>query len=243
MARRIAAVALLALGIAACSSAAPSAEPSRRLTSVAFVGDSLGEQTAPYLQPLVAPLAFTAYVYGGTAPCDWLRKDIALAKESVLVLQFTGNSLTPCIEDGGGAHLSGQALVDRYRADITTLTVHARDVGAAVLLVGQPVRAPGVPGNDEVDGLNTMYAALADDLGFHFVDAGAAIEHADGSYAATLPCLPGEQACDPSGSNVVRNDDGLHLCPGPPDPVPCAVYSSGAFRFASAIAGAIDDLR
>jgi len=73
-----------------------------------------------------------------------------------------------------------------------------------------------------------------------FVDAGAAVETPDGSFAATLPCLPGEAECGPDGTNPVRNDDGVHLCPGASGP--CPVYSSGAFRFASAIAAAIQEV-
>ena len=110
---------------------------------------------------------------------------------------------------------------------------------ARVLLVGQPVRADTAPGNDVVAGLNTLYADLAAQLGVGFVDAGAALENPDGTFATSLPCVPDEAQCDPSGSNVVRNDDGLHFCPGPPTAAPCDTYSSGAFRFASAIAEAI----
>ncbi len=211
----------------------------REVSSVVLVGDSLGEQISPYLQPLVAPRSFGPNVYGGTAPCDWLQKDLPITDETVVVFSFIGNSLTPCMEDGAGGHLVGQALVDKYQADITALTTEARDAGARVLLVGQPARGDSASGNDLVDGLNEMYAALANEPDVSFVDAGASIENPDGSFAQSLPCWT-EESCGPDGSNVVRNDDGLHLCPGPPEPVPCAVYASGAHRFAQAIADAIN---
>ncbi len=215
--------------------------PLRQVADVVLVGDSIGEQIAPYLQPLVAPRSFAPSVYGGTAPCDWLQKELPLTDETVVVFSFIGNSLTPCMDDGAGGHLTGRAVVDRYRADITTLATEVRDAGARVLLVGQPARGDSEAGNDLVDGLNEMYAALATELDVGFVDAGASIEHPDGSFAESLPCETGE-SCGPAGTNVVRNDDGLHLCPGPPDPVPCAVYSSGAHRFATAIADAINTM-
>lgn len=63
----------------------------------------------------------------------------------------------------------------------------------------------------------------------------ATVENADGSPAQSLPCVPGEVECESSGWNVVRNDDGVHLCPGL-NVNPCPVYSSGAWRFANAIA-------
>ena len=71
------------------------------------------------------------------------------------------------------------------------------------------------------------------------VDETLAKQRDDGGFAMSLPCLPGEAECDPSGSNVIRNDDGLHFCPGSPPPGPCTVYASGAFRFANAIAQTI----
>ena len=150
-----------------------------------------------------------------------------------------GNSITPCMSDGGGGFLQGQAVVDKYRSDVAALIAEARGVGAQVVLVGQPVRADKVGGNDIVAGLNAVYVEFAKQDGVSFADAGAAVENVDGTFAVALPCLPGEQECGPYGNNVVRSDDGLHFCPGSAPPGPCAVYSSGAFRFAQVIADAI----
>ena len=44
--------------------------------------------------------------------------------------------------------------------------------------------------------------------------------------------------CGADGSNIVRNDDGVHMCPGTAA-LPCPVYSSGAYRFATAIVNAV----
>ncbi|MEQ1786121.1 MAG: hypothetical protein ABL966_03640, partial [Acidimicrobiales bacterium] len=60
-------------------------------------------------------------------------------------------------------------------------------------------------------------------------------------FALALPCLPGEVECGTTGRNAVRSDDGVHLCPGTA-PTPCPVYSSGAYRFAEAIAAALRHL-
>ena len=115
----------------------------------------------------------------------------------------------------------------------------AREAGARALLVGQPVHEDAAS-TEIVDGLNDIYTALSESTkNVRFVDAGAAVENPDGTFAHSLPCLPGEAACDPSGNNIVRSDDGLHFCPGSPPAGPCPEYSSGAFRFASAIAAAV----
>lgn len=146
------------------------------------------------------------------------------------------------MSDNAGGHLSGAAVVDKYRTDVTTLVNAAVSVHARVLLVGQPVHADPTPGNDIVAGLNTVYSGLDQGTNVKFVNAGAAVEDPDGSFATFLPCLPGETECGPFGSNIVRNDDGLHFCPGSPPPGPCPVYSSGAFRFANAIATAVSNM-
>lgn len=223
-------------GLTGCGS---TAKPQPATTGIVIVGDSLMVQAVPYLQPLIGQNPFVADVFGGTAPCDWLTKDLQITSGSMVVISFDGNSSSPCMSDGSGGYLTGQSIVDKYRTDISSLIALVRAASAAVLVVGQPMHADSVPGNDIVVGLNSLYAELVDKPDVAFVDAGAAVENADGSFANALPCLAGEAQCDPSGFNVIRNDDGLHFCPGPPTPGPCTIYSSGAFRFAHAIAEAI----
>jgi hypothetical protein len=141
--------------------------------------------------------------------------------------------------DGAGGHLAGEAVVNRYRADVGELVSQALAAHAHVLLVGQPVHIDLAGGNDVVQALDVMYTEMAARPGVGYVDAGAAVENADGSFAHALPCLAGEPSCGPAGSNVVRNDDGVHFCPGASVPGTCTEYSSGAFRFADAMATAI----
>lgn len=224
-----------------CSSTPPISRAA--VTTVVLVGDSLAVEAASYLPPLLGGKSFIPESFAGTAPCDWTGKDLRITNATVVVISFTGNSSTPCMSDGAGGYLSGQAVVDKYRADVTVLVAAARDAGANVIVVGQPIRAGVVPGNDVVVGVNRVYTDLTASMGgVMFLDAGAEVENADGSYAESLPCLPGEAACDPSGSNAIRSNDGLHFCPGPPPTGPCPVYSSGAFRYANAIATRVNTL-
>lgn len=211
-------------------------------TNVILVGDSLAEQAAPYLQPFFGPKILARRVFGGTAPCDWLGKDLEIGATSVVVISFSGNSLTSCMTDGAGAQLHGQDVVAKYRLDMTALIAEALYVGANVLLVGQPVHAGSLASNDVVTGINAMYRDLAAARDVSFVDAGAAVENPDGSFASTLPCLASEPRCVLSGRNVVRSDDGVHFCPGSGPAGLCPGYASGAFRFAKAIEQAARDL-
>ena len=211
-------------------------------SNVILVGDSLVEQAAPYLQPFFGPKILVRRVFGGTAPCDWLGKDLEIRATSVVVISFSGNSLTSCMTDGAGAQLRGQAVVAEYRLDVTALIAEALYVGAHVLLVGQPVHAGSLASNNVVTGINAMYRDLASARDVSFVDAGAAVENPDGSFASTLPCLASEPRCVLSGRNVVRSDDGVHFCPGSGPVGLCPGYASGAFRFAKAIEQAARDL-
>jgi hypothetical protein len=215
--------------------------------SVVLLGDSLAQEAAPYLEDQLGAGSVVERVFGGTAPCDWLGRDLQATTGRIVVVSFTGNSLTPCMADAHGGHLRAQALVDRYRRDLGTLVGRIRDTGARVLLVQQPERGPdrtagGSADPDaevEIAGINAVYADLASAPGVSLVDAGAAVEDPDGAFAASLPCLPQERSCGPDGRNAVRSDDGVHLCAGKAA-VPCPTYSSGAFRFARAIAKALD---
>ena len=230
--------AVLPIFCAGCSlsSSGSSTSNSTAHTAVVLVGDSLAEQAAQFLPGMLGTMAFTPQFFGGSAPCDWLGKDLGITPTSVVVISFTGNALSPCMADGAGGELQGQAVVDKYRTDVAALIDQARAAQADVVLVGQPVHGEPASGNDVVDGLNTAYHSFAEQSHVSFVDAGAAVENPDGSFAMSLACLPDESQCDASGNNVVRNDDGLHFCPGAPPPGPCTVYSSGAYRFAQAIA-------
>jgi hypothetical protein len=227
---------VLLVAVVGCSREDPTLS---KATSVVFVGDSLAVETAPFLAPLLEGRTMVPMVKGGSAPCDWLGVDLQISTESVVVVSFIGNSLTPCMQDGAGANLGGQAFFDKYRADTVALIKQVRSAGAeAVVLVGEPIESDAWPA-EIVARLNAMYADLASDAGVVFVDAGAAVENTDGTFATELPCLTNEVECGASGTNVVRTNDGVHLCPGELSLEQCPGYASGAFRFAKAIADAI----
>ncbi len=206
---------------------------------VVFIGDSLGEQVSPYLQPLVGDRTFVPHVYGGTAPCDWLGKDLSVTPTSVAVITFIGNSSSACMADGTGGFLHGQALVDKYRSDIVGLVAQVRSSGAQVLLVGQPQRLGDATIETEIVGLNALYTGMVEPGAVSFVDAGAAVEDANGAFVLRLPCIPGETQCEADGSIAVRSEDGVHFCSDAPA-TGCSEYSSGAFRFAATIATALN---
>ncbi len=104
--------------------------PDTNTSTIVLVGDSLAEATSGVIAMLTAPKAFVPRYWGGTAPCDWLDDDLLADRSSVVVITFTGNSLTTCMSDGAGGHLEHEAFAARYRADLTELVDHARSTGA-----------------------------------------------------------------------------------------------------------------
>lgn len=218
---------------------APTTQPEPSKDRIVLVGDSLAQEAAPYIEHLTPTMTVVPRYWGGTAPCDWLDDDLWADASSVVVLSFTGNSLTSCMTDDAGRFLADDALVARYRADLDVLVGRVRAAGARVVLVGQPFRAPSFDAEVEVAGINRVLRDLAAaDAGVVYVDAGAAVETVEGRYTERLPCGPFDPVCDLDGMTVVRGD-GVHFCPEA-GMNPCPVWSSGAFRFASAIVGAIE---
>lgn len=239
---RLAVVTIVTLVVSGgCSSAdeavlpVPDTPPQR----VVLVGDSLAQEAAPYLKEAIAPMTISAHYFAGTAPCDWTGEDLELDGAVAAVVSFSGNALTACMTDEAGQPLQGDALVERYRADVASLVGRSLEAGATVVIVGQPANGVSDDANRTVDELNTVYNELAVELGAGFVDAGAAVEALDGSFVRELPCRSVDPECPASGVIVVRSDDGGHFCPGAAAPGSCPVHSSGASRFADAIAVAL----
>ncbi len=216
-------------------------QPSPVIDHLVLVGDSLAQETAAMVAMLTPPLTSVRSYFGGTAPCDWLDDDMPANTTSVVVITFSGNSLTPCMSDGQGGFLSHQPLIDRYRADVATLIDMARQKGARVVLVGQPRRAPTTGQDDRADGINAAFEDFAATWNFvTYVDAGASVETPDGQYTDYLPCTSFDQNCQPDGQIKVRGD-GVHFCPIVGEN-PCSIYSSGGLRFSLAIAGEVNSL-
>lgn len=195
----------------------PTAPPPRQ-GPVLMYGDSLLESASPYVRSTDQVRAL-----GGTALCDWvdnIAKASAVEQPSVLVIEFVGNNLTPCMD----GYKTPDQVRTKYEADAAKLK---QQVDAPIVWVGPPRFRSGRP---PTSGLF--------DTEPRFVDAGAAVL-ADGKYTEALPCLPDErrsQGCV-NGRIPVRAPDGAHFAASAPN------YSSGGRRFADAIDEAVRDQR
>jgi hypothetical protein len=191
--------------------------PSTSRGPVLVYGDSLIEQASPYLRTTDQVRAF-----GGTALCDWVDKMARAAnaeQPSVMVVEFVGNDLTPCMQN----YQTPDEVRAKYETDMARLK---RRVDAPILWVGAPAFRDSAPAT------LGLYSSEP-----KFVDAGEAVL-ADGAYTDTLPCLADEgaiQGCV-NGRIRVRASDGKHFATSG------SGYSAGGRRFADAIDNAIRKL-
>jgi hypothetical protein len=219
--------------------------PAPARETIDFFGDSLGYQAEPYLDMFFAEAGnytVSNNTFGGTATCDWLTKMAAAAAEhpQAVVLVFSGNAFTPCMDHVAPGSSEYYDLYTSYTEQAIGLFAA---VGAHVFLVGTPIDLSSGTGWDRLDHIYRQLAQ-ANPLAVTYVDAGAAVESPSGGFTWQLPCLSIEPSCGPNGTNVVRAPDGAHFCPdGTPATAgvtgPCDEYSSGAFRFAHAIVSAV----
>ena len=192
----------------------PSSTGSRADGPVLMYGDSLLVQASPYLRSTDEVRA-----YGGTALCDWVDK-IAQASSveqpSMLVVEFVGNDLTPCMQ----GYTTPDQVRAKYEADMARLK---RRVEAPILWVGPPAFRDSPPA------ALGLYSTEP-----RFVDAGQAVL-ANGVYSDTLPCLPDEGSVHGciNGRIRVRAFDGAHFAKSG------SGYSAGGRRFADAIDEAV----
>lgn len=244
-------VVLLCAGCGVSTGTSPrgSQEPAR----VVLFGDSLAFQAAPYFDWLVqasGEAQVTNDVYSGTAACDWLpdMRRVAQSHPRAVVMEFAGNTFTKCMS---GCSPESKSAVTRYCNDMTTAIHLFMDVGASIFLEGTPITHAQWETHDRHwNDLNRAFAALANKYRGQviYVDAGKAVEGNGGSFTWTLPCLYFEPCDGPTidgvHNDVVRSPDGVHFCPANPKNelglvTPCPVYSSGAYRFASAMAAPV----
>jgi hypothetical protein len=204
-------------------------------------GDSLAVQAQTYFDfsVLTAGAAVKNVTFGGTAICDALpvmATDAQTFRPDAAVIEYSGNTLTPCMVGIQGA---SQAWLDKYRQDATVAIGIFQAVGTHVYLIAAPMTESQV-GNPDWHALNDVYQSLAQsNPDVTFVDAGESVME-NGTFTFALPCLSFEPCLGPDNTNVVRGPDGTHFCATPASaPGPCPGYSSGAFRFALAMAGAV----
>ena len=222
---------------------------------IVLYGDSLSSESQGYFAEYLIRNGVTnvqTRTFGGTALCDYLdamRQDAAALDPTAVVIEFSGNAFTPCMQNADGTPPTPDQYFDRYRDAATEALRIFAPSGTHVYFVGTPINRHAAETHDPNAGLlNHLYASLST-LGLStYVDAGAAVlDH--GHWTQTLPCLsdePCEGPTDTNGTptNVVRAPDGGHFCPGAPDAVRgvtngCPVWSSGAFRFGNAMAAPV----
>src|SRR5262245_11833395 len=227
----------------------------RSLGPVILYGDSLADESQTSFTNALAEVGIDdvhVRTFGGTALCDWfadMRLDAEVVQPSAVVVEFSGNAFTTCMHDASGASLTGDDYYGKYMADaIETLRIFA-PAHTRIYFVGTPLSRHAAETHDPDAGrLNAQYAAVSS-LGLsEYVDAGAAILDR-GNWTETLPCRvdePCSGVIDATGmpANIVRAPDGMHFCPTAPQAIrgvtlSCPVWSSGAFRFGTAMATAV----
>jgi hypothetical protein len=243
------------LGAAYRSAGAVTAPPSRTVATqsvaavnvrhlgrpvrVLLVGDSLAWESANAFRFALGPNAqLDTMVFPMTAICDWLPglpKEVETFRPDAVVAEFSGNSFTPCMDDGFGGRLTGVAKVDKYRRDSATAMTMLTKYGATVYWAGAPVFRNHPSGND---GILALYRSMPQRHRLaRFIDSGSAITPG-GKYTDQLPCSSLDHCAPGQKTVVVRSPDGTHFCPTGMDNR-CPVWASGAVRFGFAMAAPV----
>jgi hypothetical protein len=181
-------------------------------------GDSLSEQSAPYL---AQHGTVGRDYFGGSAPCNWVSslggsRDFTRVAPSVVLLQFIGN-LPAC--------MTGRDPTLGYEQDLTAIAQFWRTRGVPVVMVISPLTQAG-----NLVWAQTAERSIASNLGLPVRDAGQSVL-AGGAFTFFLPCLsPTEPACgaEQPGQVRVRAPDGVHF-----DNLGGG-YSAGGHRFGDA---------
>ena len=212
-------------------------------------GDSLVEESAGYARDLLANVAHIGGVVVGApggATCDLLprmRADAARYRPTAVVIAFSGNALTPCMQDERGQPLRGQAWLDRYRQHTVEAIIAFRAGSPKIWLGTTPIAMlPEKKGDPDTKMMNGMFRELAAQNPRVRVAESANAVLDNGYWARTLPCLrhePCQGGVDARGRlvNAVRATDGAHFCPLPYEPSlsGCMTHASGGLRFAAGL--------
>ena len=215
---------------------------------IALYGDSLVSEAGPEFAALgqLSGASVRVHTFPGTSPCDYFSSMTAAVQgwhPTVALLAFSGNTFTACDD---GVQVGTPPYYAKYKDEIRTAISIFRSVGAKVILVGLPADASARLTRN-ARALNQLYRSIAQaSTGVTFDDAGRAVT-TKGRFTWRLPCLSGEPCTGPHGTNTVRAPDGVHFCPVEKAAAagiigPCPVYSSGAYRYALAMVGALSVL-
>jgi len=217
--------------LAACDPEPEPPPPPPPTGTVVVYGDSLVVESVDVLYErfpeFVANTNLVVRAYGGTAQCDFHDQMVADADELdvvAVVIAFTGNNLTPCIEE--------RPYVDGYTADAEWAAGlwGAHDV--PVVFVGS-LGPFGMPVDDGA--IAALYKAVAATSGETFADTAPWFARGTpATFASRMPCL--EDEC--FGTIEVRRADG-HLCHEPTGGLPCPDYSSGVRRYVDVMLRAV----
>ena len=183
---------------------------------VILYGDSLAWESQSFFVAALGRAGITKVTtrtFGGTAICDWLPQmhlDAATPRPDAVVVEFSGNALTPCMRNSLGGAQSGLAYFHEYAADAATVLRIFTPDHTLVFFAGAPISRSGELDHSPTTAiLHTIYAFVAASTPYgRYVDAGASVL-VDGRWTETLPCLPAEPCTgrrDASGRlvNVVR---------------------------------------
>lgn len=212
-------------------------------------GDSLTFQSASQISFVAQLEGFAVAVRSGpgTAVCDWLSQmgndAAAPVPPKVVVVAFSGNNMTSCMADANGDPLSGQPLLDKYAADLAAVRAIWEPLGVPVSVVG----SPAIIVDDRVTFDAMLQGVVANYPDWSYEDPNPDISP-NNVYTETMPCAPYESkpgvncngpVIDGVATNIVRQTDGVHFCPGAaPNEMSCSVYSSGSLRWAVHISNA-----
>lgn len=226
--------------------------------TVLLYGDSLASEAEDHFRDTLIAAGVSNVgtdTFGGTAICDYLdrmRVDATALRPTAVVVEFSGNALTPCMMDAQGQSLvlSPPDYHQKYADDAREVLEIFAATGTRVYFASAPKSRQAEETYDPDAGwLNNLYAGYAlQSPNARYIGAGSALLR-DGRWTETLPCLASEPCtggidADGRAINVVRAPDGGHFCPGAPDATrgvtdDCPVWSSGAFRYGRAMATAV----
>jgi lysophospholipase L1-like esterase len=199
---------------------------------LALVGDSFADQAQASFLAHAATNRKTAKVsaYGGIGVCDRVDAlaDIAQRSPRVLILSFAGNDITPCMLRTDTPS-SAEETADEYQSDFESVLADFRAASPSTrvyVVPPPPIRDAQFETNAAA--MRAMYGRLVDELpDITIIDVTGQLGP-DHQFHAALPCEDWEDAsCQPDGTVVLRQDDGIHLSP------------AGAERYTRAVLAAI----